>query len=126
AIEGPTPISHSSSCRDFPPYLILTVNTNNQFTLTASLCLGALTTLFTAISFSTSDQLAILFLCSGSIIHNLNDEQDIRKMGGLYRILSITASSLTIRSLALTGIPFLTGFYSKDLITESASTSYTN
>ncbi|TKC33475.1 hypothetical protein EI555_019795, partial [Monodon monoceros] len=69
---------------------------------------------------------AILFLCSGSIIHNLNNEQDIRKIGGLYKILPFTTTALITGCFALTGIPFLTGFYSKDLIIKAATSSYTN
>lgn len=59
---------------------------------------------------------ALLFLCAGSVIHGLHDEQDIRRLGGLYILMPLTYSAMVIGSLALIGFPFFSGFYSKDLI----------
>jgi len=67
---------------------------------------------------------ALLFLSAGSIIHLLNNEQDIRKMGGLASLTPFVYINMCIASLALAGFPFLAGFYSKDLIIESANTKY--
>lgn len=68
---------------------------------------------------------ALLFLTAGSVIHSLGDEQDIRKMGGTLRVLPFTYGMMLIGSLSLVGFPFLTGFYSKDVILEVAAASYT-
>jgi len=68
---------------------------------------------------------ALLFLSSGSIIHARTDEQDRRKRGGLINILPLTYVAILIGSLALRGFPFLTGFYSKDIILELAYGSFT-
>ena len=67
---------------------------------------------------------ALLFLSAGSVIHAVSDEQDMRKMGGLKNLVPFTYSAMTIGSLALMGFPFLTGFYSKDLILEVAYGKY--
>jgi len=62
---------------------------------------------------------ALLFLSAGAVIHALGDEQDMRKMGGLIRLLPFTYVMILIGSLSLMGFPFLTGYYSKDVILES-------
>jgi len=67
---------------------------------------------------------ALLFLSAGSVIHAINDEQDMRKMGGLKYLIPFTYSMMVIGSLALIGFPFLAGFYSKDLILEVAYGKY--
>ncbi|KAG2217689.1 hypothetical protein INT45_000661 [Circinella minor] len=67
---------------------------------------------------------ALLFLSAGSVIHAMNDEQDLRKFGGLSRLLPFTYSMMVIGSLSLMALPFLTGFYSKDLIIELAYGHY--
>jgi NADH-ubiquinone oxidoreductase chain 5 len=63
---------------------------------------------------------ALLFLSAGSVIHAVNDEQDMRKLGGLDNLLPFTRATVFIGSLALIGFPFLAGFYSKDLILETS------
>nr|YP_009935690.1 NADH dehydrogenase subunit 5 [Macrosoma conifera]QNS38633.1 NADH dehydrogenase subunit 5 [Macrosoma conifera] len=69
---------------------------------------------------------ALLFMCAGVIIHMMNDNQDIRYMGGMSMYLPMTSLCLNISNLALCGIPFLAGFYSKDLILEMVSMSNLN
>ena len=69
---------------------------------------------------------ALLFLGSGSIIHAVYNEQDMRKLGGLKSKLPFSYSVILIGSLALIGFPFLAGFYSKDLILEAAYAKQTN
>lgn len=65
---------------------------------------------------------ALLFLSAGSIIHILSGEQDIRKMGGLAQQAPLIYMNVLIASLALSGVPFLSGFYSKDTIIEVINT----
>ncbi len=67
---------------------------------------------------------ALLFLSAGSVIHALADEQDMRKMGGLVKIVPITYIMFVIGSFALMGFPFLTGFYSKDILLELSYGTY--
>lgn len=67
---------------------------------------------------------ALLFLGAGSIISSLLDEQDMRKMGSLAYKLPLTYIAILIGSLAILGFPFLTGFYSKDLLLETTFISY--
>nr|YP_010166641.1 NADH dehydrogenase subunit 5 [Iberoporus pluto]QRV62732.1 NADH dehydrogenase subunit 5 [Iberoporus pluto] len=64
---------------------------------------------------------ALLFMCAGCVIHNLKGIQDIRFMGNLMVYMPLTCISLNISNMALCGMPFLAGFYSKDLILESIS-----
>nr|QWM94256.1 NADH dehydrogenase subunit 5 [Sisyra aurorae] len=69
---------------------------------------------------------ALLFMCAGAIIHNMKNYQDIRFMGTLVMSMPLTISFLNISNMALCGMPFLAGFYSKDLILEISSLSYLN
>ena len=68
---------------------------------------------------------ALLFLGAGSVIHAMSSEQDMRKMGGLYALIPMTYVLMWIGSLALAGIPIFAGFYSKDVIIESAFGAHT-
>ena len=67
---------------------------------------------------------ALLFLSAGSVIHAVSDEQDMRKMGGLIKSIPLTYIMILIGSLSLMGFPYLTGFYSKDLILELTYDKY--
>jgi NADH-quinone oxidoreductase subunit L len=67
---------------------------------------------------------ALLFLGSGSVIHAMSNEQDIRKMGGLYPHIKLTWAMMLIGTLALTGFPFTAGYFSKDAVIESTFASH--
>jgi NADH-ubiquinone oxidoreductase chain 5 len=68
---------------------------------------------------------ALLFLSAGCVIHALADEQDMRRMGGIIKLVPFTYGMMLIGSMSLMGFPFLTGFYSKDVILELAYAKYT-
>jgi NADH-quinone oxidoreductase subunit L len=63
---------------------------------------------------------ALLFLGAGSVIHAMSDEQDIRRMGGIWKHVKVTWALMWVGSLALAGIPFFSGYFSKDIILEAA------
>jgi NADH-ubiquinone oxidoreductase chain 5 len=67
---------------------------------------------------------ALLFLGAGAVIHSFADQQDVRRMGGLIKLLPFTYSVMLVGSLSLLATPWLTGFYSKDLIIELAYGQY--
>lgn len=67
---------------------------------------------------------ALLFLGAGAVIHSFADQQDVRRMGGLIKFLPFTYSVMLVGSLSLLATPYLTGFYSKDLILELAYGQY--
>nr|YP_002456392.1 NADH dehydrogenase subunit 5 [Atractomorpha sinensis]ABX11512.1 NADH dehydrogenase subunit 5 [Atractomorpha sinensis] len=69
---------------------------------------------------------ALLFMCAGSIIHNVNNCQDIRYLGSIVYFMPLTSISFNVSILSLCGFPFLAGFYSKDLILELVSLSWVN
>jgi NADH-quinone oxidoreductase subunit L len=69
---------------------------------------------------------ALLFLGAGSVIHALSDEQDMRRMGGIWKKIPLTYAMMLIGTLALTGVPFFAGYYSKDMILESAYAAHTS
>jgi len=68
---------------------------------------------------------ALLFLGAGSVIHAMSNEQDMRKMGGIWKLIPLTYGLMWIGNLALAGIPFFSGFFSKDAILESAFAAHT-
>nr|QRM17304.1 NADH dehydrogenase subunit 5 [Cordylepherus sp. YY-2021] len=69
---------------------------------------------------------ALLFMCAGNIIHNYSNSQDIRFLGNMVNIMPLTCLFFNISNLSLCGLPFLSGFYSKDLIVEFMSLNYLN
>tara|TARA_Y100001936_G_scaffold247162_1_gene292464 strand:+ start:3607 stop:5541 length:1935 start_codon:yes stop_codon:yes gene_type:complete len=68
---------------------------------------------------------ALLFLGAGSVIHAMSSEQDMRRMGGIWKMIPVTYSLMWIGSLALAGLPFFAGFYSKDIVLEAAFGAHT-
>lgn len=67
---------------------------------------------------------ALLFLASGSIIHSAADQQDVRRLGGLIKFLPVTYSLMMVGTISLMALPFVSGYYSKDLILELAYSRY--
>merc|ERR1712098_998163 len=101
AMAAPTPVSalvHSSTLVTAGVYLLIRINI--------------------LVSTTTISVGLILFICAGIVIHNIKDYQNIRKIGNSLIALPLISSVIIIANLRLRGLPFLTGFYSKDLILE--------
>ena len=145
AMEGPTPVSaliHAATMVTAGVFLVVRCSPifeYSQVALNFVAIVGMITALFAAsvaivqndikkiVAYSTCSQLkALLFLGSGSVIHSLNDEQDVRNMGDLWKKMPVTWFAMVVGTLALTGFPFLSGFYSKDAIIEFAFLKGTN
>nr|AOY39546.1 NADH dehydrogenase subunit 5 [Scolytinae sp. BMNH 1040075] len=102
---------------------IIALSTLSQLGLMISiLCLGGSTLAFFHLLTHALFK-ALLFMCAGAIIHNLGDTQDIRFMGGQIYFLPFTCMCMSVSNFALCGLPFMAGFYSKDLIAEFLSMS---
>merc|ERR1712012_1433266 len=127
AIAAPTPVSaqvHSSTLVTAGVYLLIRINMiiiniNISYILVIIIILGSgnpILSFFHLISHAFFK--AILFMCAGLIIHNIKDYQDIRKMGFRLINLNFSISIMMVANIRLCGLPFLRGFYSKDLIIE--------
>ena len=112
---GARPKRHQTRDRLFRP-------ARNSATCVVAMGLGAYSVgmfhLFTHAFFK-----ALLFLGAGSVIHAMHHEQDMRNMGGLGKVIPLTALMMVIGTIALTGFPFTAGYYSKDAIIEAAYAS---
>merc|ERR1712107_344403 len=128
AIAAPTPVSalvHSSTLVTAGVYLIVRLNfvfSNSNSTNTLlfiRIILGAIEPLLSFFHLLSHAYFkAILFMCAGMVIHNIKDYQDIRKIRIISRIIPLIFRVMTVANLSLCGLPFLSGFYSKDMILE--------
>ncbi|CAN6487201.1 unnamed protein product [Victoria cruziana] len=153
AIEGPTPISASihaatsvtagvfmiarcSPLFEYPPTALIVITSAGATTVIAySTCSQSGYMIFAcgipnysvSIFHSMNHTFfkALLLLSAGPVIHAMSDEQDMRNMGGLASSFPFTYAMMLMGSLSLIGSPFLTGFYSKDVILELSYTKYT-
>nr|AML26189.1 NADH dehydrogenase subunit 5 [Scolytinae sp. BMNH 1274291] len=102
---------------------IIALSTLSQLGLMVSvLCLGGSSLAFFHLLTHALFK-ALLFMCAGSLIHNMGDVQDIRYMGGQIYYLPLSCMCMSVSNFALCGLPFMAGFYSKDLIAEFLSMS---
>jgi NADH-quinone oxidoreductase subunit L len=123
AMEGPTPVSaliHAATMVNAGVYLVARTSpifAHAQEALVVVAAIGIFTAILAAsIAMTQTDIKGLLFLGSGSVIHAVHEEQDMRRMGGLAKKIPITYATMLVGSLAISGIPPLAGFFSKDEI----------